>query len=372
MKLLKHILLLSLVFALLACNKSDDPEPPKPCAQTVIVFMPWADMTTYFKRNISDFENFVNTGNLDNQRVIVCIAYNSKRAGVVELSQNRRDTLFNYENPDFTLEKDLSQMLTDIIAAAPAERYALIIGGHGTGWLPKGASLDKPKLLAKTRYFGGQKDGYQIEIQTLATAIQNSGRRMEYILFDGCYMSNIETAYELKDVADYIIGSPTEIMIDGFPYADCAKYLFGNVDFDGLCRCFVDFYNNYSTPCGTIAVTDCRRLDDLAQTVRKINLSQEFDEAALSSTQKMDGYNPTVFYDFGDYFLHQCTDEDLSAELLQQLAAAVPYKAHTECYFSAVNGSHHINHYSGITISAPTDVFIRLGLKETKWWRATE
>ena len=98
---LKHILLFTLVLSLLACNKDSDPEPPKPCAQTVIVFMPWADMTTYFKRNISDLENFVNAGNLDNQRVIICIANTQDKAGVIELSPNRRDTLYNYDNPDF-------------------------------------------------------------------------------------------------------------------------------------------------------------------------------------------------------------------------------------------------------------------------------
>ena len=35
---LKHILLFTLVLSLLACNKDSDPEPPKPCAQTVIVY----------------------------------------------------------------------------------------------------------------------------------------------------------------------------------------------------------------------------------------------------------------------------------------------------------------------------------------------
>ena len=35
---------------------------------------------------------------------------------------------------------------------------------------------------------------------------------MEYILFDDCYMSSIEVAYELKDVTKYLIGSTSEMM----------------------------------------------------------------------------------------------------------------------------------------------------------------
>ena len=29
--------------------------------------------------------------------------------------------------------------------------------------------------------------------------------KMQYILFDACYMGNVETAYELKDVTNYLI-----------------------------------------------------------------------------------------------------------------------------------------------------------------------
>ena len=57
-----------------------------------------------------------------------------------------------------------------------------------------------------TRYFGGLNAQYQTDITTLAKGISNAGLKMEYILFDDCYMSSIEVAYALKDVTDYLIG----------------------------------------------------------------------------------------------------------------------------------------------------------------------
>lgn len=52
-----------------------------------------------------------------------------------------------------------------------------------------------------TRFFGSVSlSDNAIDISTLAEGIKLSGLKMQYILFDACYMGNVETAYELKDV----------------------------------------------------------------------------------------------------------------------------------------------------------------------------
>lgn len=48
---------------------------------------------------------------------------------------------------------------------------------------------------------------------------------MEYILFDDCYMSSLEVAYELRHVTNYMIACPTEVMVFGMPYSTIGKYL---------------------------------------------------------------------------------------------------------------------------------------------------
>jgi len=118
-------------------------------------------------------------------------------------------------------------------------------------------------------------------------------------------------------------------------------------------------------------VTDCRELDALAAIVRDINLTQEFDYSLLSDVQRMDGYNPPLFYDLGDYIAHLCADKNLLDAFNRQLELTVPYKAHTAQYYSASNGFNDIRAYSGITTSAPSHNTRSVGLKKTKWYQAT-
>ena len=383
MKLYRQILqLLTLLLAscLFTSCHDDDELIDEPTEQTVIFFMPWStNMTPYFEQNIADFETAIKGGLLKNERVIVVISSTKSRANVIELRQEQgvRDTLMFYSQPDFTQRENITTMLNDVRAIAPACRYSLIVGCHGMGWLPVSTSRARSQYhferddVPQTRWFGGFTSEYQIETTTLADAIGDAGMRMEYIMFDDCFMSSVEAAYDLKDVTNYLIGCPTEIMIYGFPYHLCARYLVGDINYAALCQTFLNFYSNYATPCGTIAVTDCRELDALAAIVRSINMTQEFDYSLLADVQRMDGYDPPLFYDLGDYIARFCTDQNLLDAFNSQLELTVPNKAHTPQYYSASNGLNDIRAYSGITTSAPSHSTRSVGLEKTKWYQAT-
>ena len=374
-------MLLALV-AFVSCSDEEEPVREQQTEQTVIFFMPWStNLTPYFEQNIAGFEKSIAGGLLKDERIIICISSSTSRANVIELRQKKgrciRDTLMSYSNPDFTLAQNVATMLNDVKTIAPAIRYSLIVGSHGMGWLPVSKSMAKGLYhferddVPLTRWFGALSSEYQIETTTLANAISEAGMHMQYVMFDDCYMSSVEVAYDLKDVTDYLIGCPTEIMVYGFPYHFCARYLVGNVDYTALCQTFYDFYSHYTRPCGTIAVTDCRELDSLASIVREINLTHEFDYSQLADVQRMDGYDPPLFYDFGDYIAHLCIDESLLNAFNRQLDVTVPFKAHTPQYYSANNGYNDIRAYSGITTSAPSHNPQSVGQEKTRWYKAT-
>ena len=379
----KNIIIALLALVIFAsCSDNEDPIVEQQTEQTVIFFMPWStNMTPYFEQNIVDFETAIASGLLRNERVIVCISSTTSRANVIELRHEEgrcvRDTLVFYSQPDFTKQENITTMLNDVRAIAPARHYSLIVGCHGMGWIPVSTSQARSQYhfdrddVPMTRWFGGRTSEYQIETTTLANAIRDTGMHMEYIMFDDCFMSSVEVAYDLKDATDYLIGCPTEIMIYGFPYHLCTRYLVGTVDYATLCQVFYDFYSHYTPPCGTIAVTDCRELDALAAIVREINLTQEFDYSQLANVQRMDGYNPPLFYDLGDYIAHLCSDENLLNAFNRQLEMTVPYKAHTPQYYSANNGFNDIRAYSGITTSAPSRNTRSVGQEKTSWYQAT-
>ena len=157
MKLYRQILqLLTLLLAscLFTSCHDDDELIDEPTEQTVIFFMPWStNMTPYFEQNIADFETAIKGGLLKNERVIVCISSTKSRANVIELRQEQcvRDTLMFYSQPDFTQRENITTMLNDVRAIAPACRYSLIVGCHGMGWLPVSTSRARSQYHSYAR-----------------------------------------------------------------------------------------------------------------------------------------------------------------------------------------------------------------------------
>jgi hypothetical protein len=110
----------------------------------------------------------------------------------------------------------------------------------------------------------------------------------------------------------------------------------------------------------------------LAQVMKLINKAHDFDASILGDVQRFDGYQTPVFYDLGDYVARLCKDEGLLTTFNTQLSKTVPYKAHTECFYSEQSGKIKINAFSGLSVSPLTNGNINLGVEGTEWWKATK
>lgn len=407
------ILLLTLLVLVGCDDKNTYVEQIAP-EQTLLMYFPWSGnsqgntgLTSHFKTNISDMEEVLRYRQPDGCRVLV---FMENRVGVAlegtlfELvggDGNVAQTIHKtYQQLDMTTAEGIATVLKDLQVVAPAPRYAMSIGCHGMAWIPSERLKAKPQaqpLLAQprekeyweyegvhqTRWFGGMDAEFQTEISTLAQAIDRAGIKMEYILFDDCYMSSVEVAYELRNVADYLIGSTSEIMAEGFPYFEMGACMLGDVDYEGICESFYQYYmEDGSMPCGTVAVTVCAELERLADVMKRINaVSTELPKAVRDDLQVLDGYSPTRFYDMGDYVRHYCADEALLAEFESQLEKTVPaaYRRHTPTFYSMSGGNIQdrpgetlIETFSGITTSDPSVASAVIGAREdTAWWKAT-
>ena len=89
--------------------------------------------------------------------------------------------------------------------------------------------------------------------------------------------------------------------------------------------------------------------------------------------QDLDGFENTIFFDFGDYVSKLCSDPNMLSTFKEQLGRLVPYKANTETYYSRYTGEQHpINTFSGITISDPSVNRSIANVKtQTNWYRET-
>lgn len=407
------ILLLALLVLVGCDDKNTYVEQIAP-EQTLLMYFPWSGnsqgntgLTSHFETNISDMEEVLRYRQPDGCRVLVFmenrvgVALEGKLFELVGGDGNVAQTIHKtYQQLDMTTAEGIATVLKDLQVVAPAPRYAMSIGCHGMAWIPSERLKAKQQvqpLLAQprekeyweyegvhqTRWFGGMDAEFQTEISTLAQAIDRAGIKMEYILFDDCYMSSVEVAYELRNVADYLIGSTSEIMAEGFPYFEMGACMLGDVDYEGICESFYQYYmEDGSMPCGTVAVTVCAELERLADVMKRINaVSTELPKAVREDLQVLDGYSPTRFYDMGDYVRHYCADEALLAEFESQLEKAVPaaYRRHTPTFFSMSGGNIQdrpgetlIETFSGITTSDPSVASAVIGAREdTAWWKAT-
>lgn len=422
-----------------SCSNGDSPDGPDmpvtPVGQTVFMFFPWSNsLLSDFRRTVEDMQTVVAQRSMKDERIMVLMATSEREAVLFELKkQNGRcltDTLRRYNDRPFTSRQWLTSLFSEVMTLAPASRYGMVVGCHGLAWVPVQGQRNARKRLGSqekideednlykeeridkegepndlmhfevqgpvtTRFIGGTYPETQIETTDLADAMADAGFHTEYILFDACYMSSVEVAYELKDVTHYLIASPTEVLSYGFPYITMGKHLLGTPNYKGIVDSFISFYSSYNLPYGTVAVTDCTQLDALAAIAQQINAAateqtnaaaEEPRNAASegklntarsgnnvpNGVQIMDGYSPTLFYDLGHLMSLKDAGTVLTAAFAEQLDKAVPYKGHTGQYFTALKDEPvDIKHYSGLNTSQGSLNHMADRLSETAWYKAT-
>ncbi len=398
-KKLTSLLILLATFFIVSCH--EDVPAPYPIPQglpdkTIFVYMPWSaarnneerSLYNNFLQNIKDIEAAIEAEKgLGRNKLMVFIATSANSAVLMEVKYAangtcQHDTLQRYEQhnmPAYTTTNGLASIFNEVKAQAKAKQYALIVGCHGTGWL-----FSEGKSRARTRYFGGSDHYFQTNIPTLAAAIEQAKMPMQFVMFDDCYMSNIEVAYEMRHATNYLIGCCSEILAYGMPYKNIWKYLIQQKpNYQAVVNEFHKFYSNYQWPYGNIGVTDCSKVDEVVARMKTINAAAA-NKANLidwEDVQRLDGYEKTIFFDMGDYVNKICTTPEtqvLARDLHTALAQLVPYKSTTPYIYTALGELNYntirVNAYSGITISDPTKSDFEKALttkKATGWWKAT-
>ena len=190
-------------------------------------------------------------------------------------------------------------------------------------------------------------------------------------------MSTVQVAYDLREVTNYLIASTSEMMAYGMPYHKILKYIIGvEPDYASLAKEFINFYKSYNSPYGTIGVTNCKYVEQMAALMRQINTTHEELTDADSKVQDLDAkhFTPTVYFDFGSYVNALCADDEAAKAqfniLMDQL---VPYKANTDYIYSYKGDCVlKVDEFSGLTISDPSINERAVDAKQqTAWWKAT-
>lgn len=398
-RILRHTLWLLAAATLAACSKEvPGYDPPALADRTVLLYMPGQSLIAYYENNIQGIRTAVTDRALGKGRMLVCWQPEKQTSAVVQeiyYDRNKRcseaKTLKTYDDFDAGDPAAVQQLFADAAELAPARNYGLIIGCHGKAWIPaSGGVLPRSMLPAddvwttapgakQTRSFGDT--GYELDITELAAALEAQRFRFDYLIFDDCFMANIETLYDLRRAVDYIVASPCEIMAAGFPYDRIVPHLFeGNGVFDGLEKACWEFWNFYENDwdtvqrneqsgCISLAVT--AQLDALMMEMRQIkDKKQPFDIDAL---QYYKGNATKLFYDLEHYVTLCCNDQGAidSFKAQMELAFPVSCRHHTKYFYSAYDAiKHPVNYYSGVSVSEPSTVYAAEN-RQTNWYRDT-
>lgn len=404
MRLLRHTLCLLTLATLAACSKEEPGyNPPALADRTVLLYMPGQSLSTYYKNNIQGIHTAVTDRALGNGRMLVCWQPEKQTSAVmleIYYDRNKRrsetKTLKTYDDFNAGSAADVQRIFADAAELAPAQNYGLIIGCHGKAWIPASGGVLPYSLRSAepdddvwttapgaktTRSFGDT--GYELDITELASAIEAQRFRFDYLIFDDCFMANIETLYDLRRAVDYIVASPCEVMGDGFPYDRIVPHLFeGNGVLSSLEKTCWEFWNFYENDwrstiayeqsgCISLAVT--AQLDALATEMRRIkDKKQSFDIDAL---QYYKGNVTKLFYDLEHYVTLCCNDPGIVNDFKARMELAFPVSSrrHTASFYSAYDRRNHsVNYYSGVSVSEPEpSAKYAAENRQTNWYRDT-
>ncbi|WP_027951967.1 clostripain-related cysteine peptidase [Hallella seregens] len=409
------VLVLSLVGAQLfsACDNKEAPSVNDINKQTILVFMPWSGTAAssglypVFRQNLDSIEGAILKAKRLQGRLMVFISTAARQSELYEVGYTGgkivHTPIKTYAGNDYTTAAGITQILNDVKANAPALNYAMMVGCHGCGWTYK-ADWENYPFQAKrnvlvpgqkqeaaagakgmgggaawptTRFFGSVGDkAYGIDVPTLADGIRGAGLKMQYILFDDCYMANVETAYELRQATNYLIASTSEVLALGVPYQTMWSALASATpNYKTAVSAFHTFYSTYAYPYGALSAIDCRKVDGLAAMMRQINQRYVLADSLVDSLQVLDGFNTPLFYDLGDYADHLCPNTTLLSDFHSRLDEVVKAKAATDTLYSYLYAAPlyiKVKSYSGLTVSDPSRHPVALkGREKTGWWKAT-
>ena len=372
---------------------------PKKTSHTLMFYFFGTSLSRYFETNIKDAKEAIKSGALgDGNRVIYLYQNGSRAAYIREICYDP----ISRECIEYEVERirlDASQITPSEIGAnislmasnVEADRYGIVFAGHGQGWIPRevlnnssGAitlgTVNNPWQPAAgaevTRALG--ENNVMVNPAEIAQGITKSGVELDYILFDACFMSNIETIYELRESANYIIASPCEIMGNGFPYHRTLPYLCAEngeaSNIIGAAESYYLFYRDEyvsSSRCGSVAVYNCAEIANLAEATSRVvaTATNDYDKESL---QTYEGQSVHYFYDFGEWVNVIATDDDALTKFNAQLNEGVMATFTLDSFYSAYGtyGTYPINLdvYSGVTTSAPSRAYPN-GWRTTSWYK---
>ena len=173
----------------------------------------------------------------------------------------------------------------------PSDHYLLVLWDHGKGFERSPLTISRD-----IAWDDNPSPTSSMSIPSLGEALSEIkgylGKKIDIIGMDACLMNMIEVAYQIKDYADYMVGSESLEPSNGWPYDKILKDLEDNTTMDAetLAKTIVeDYINNYRDSgfdYPTQTATNLSKLDNLSFYVNKLanSLIDRIDNSTIKET----------------------------------------------------------------------------------------
>ncbi len=358
MKPLLNILLLFSLVALTACHKSDDaPLPPTPqkAQRTVLIYMAAQNSLGTSSNQLRDSMEIMAARYAvdDTDRLLFFMddRYNPRIYQVLKDEAKPKLVHMWDEDLNSTSPETLRDVLTWTKQYYPAEEYGLVMWSHADGWLPSTDTI----YTAKMRPFSfgiddgdriGSDGGTQMNVGDMARVISQVGIHAKYIFFDACLMQNLEVAYTLRNVADYIVAAPmaipaaggnyTHLIQDGL-FAETPQSIAATYIADISDPMQTDVYGDFGLVISCIRTDRLQAVADALREALPHSALNGRTSPDMSGVQKYQAYTSSYYYRPHNYDARQALQRILPEEqlttVLETLDAAIVYKAATERFW---------------------------------------
>jgi hypothetical protein len=213
---------------------------------------------------------------------------------------------------DMASPSTLSSFVQFTAETYPADRFVLLLWGHGASW--RGLCPDGSDVLTLPELRTGLSD-----------AVASIGRPLDMVVVDSCAEASVEMLTQLRGLATIFVGSEKDVPSQGIPYVLVMNDLASSVD-QGLVRFgtriaddFVAWSTTNSDYSVTMGVFNLTRMDELLADLGVLSAAgarydQLFHATMRKCLNSSEQYEEPYRIDFGD-LMGRLSSEDLPLEV---------------------------------------------------------
>ena len=326
---------LACTLLLTACHKDKKEEPQLPALESVLVYIAGDNnLDEFIHRDMRQMMDG-SKGLSKQYNLLLFVDEKNQLPYLMKITNGDTLRLKTYQQEQKSSDAEtLAEAVRWMKENYEAPSYGLVLWGHADGWTIRSTTKSGPRLAYGQDTSGGEQ---WMDIPAMAQALENvlNGQKLRFIFADCCCFQCVESAYELRNVTDYIIASAAEIPGEGAPYQTVIPALFSQRD-DFYAQAANAYFEQtsygYKEPMAVVKTSEMENLAQATKTILKqchVNLESD----GYPSVDRLIYYYDHSLFDM-QHFLLTHAPEDAYAQWKRVFDTAVPYRTMTEVWMA--------------------------------------